>query len=339
MRIDHSGIKKILIINLAFIGDVLLSTPVARALRRAYPEAKIDMLVIPLAAEIAKGNPYVNDVFVYDKKGKHKKIGELFKLIGQIRKQYYDMAIATNFASRGAMLAWACGIRYRLGYDIQHGGLFLTHAVRAVRLANRHEAENYLDVLEPLGISLEDTSLALQIDPGDSKALHEKVTIDQGKPTVVICPIGSYPQKSWTISGFAELIRSITPACNCFLIGAKSDADKLKKINSAAGNSAVVLAGTLSLGEVAALLAEARLLVTVDTGPMHIADAVGTPVVALFGPTDPQIWGPRGANATVLRHVVPCTPCWGKTECAQVECMTGISIQQVLSAVEQVVAR
>jgi len=334
MVIDHAAIRRILIINLAFIGDVLISTPVARALRQTYPHAVIDMLVIPLAAPVARGNPYVDHVWEYDKRGRDKKLGVL-RLIRQLRAERYDLAVATNFAARGAMLAWACGIRYRVGYDAQHAGCFLTHTSSAVRPDIRHEAENYLNVLKPLGIHTADTSLTLAVKAEDVLTLHKKVAWNAAKPLMIICPVGSYAQKSWSTSGFVELVRQMEPWAECYLIGARSDEAKLEEINNAAGDIAGVLAGTLTLGELAALLAEARLLVTVDTGPMHIANAVGTPVVALFGPTDPRVWGPRGPKDIILQQPVDCAPCWGKVACSDYRCMNLLEIDEVVAAVRR----
>lgn len=332
MSAEAKAVKRILIINLAFIGDVLLATPVARALRQAYPDAGVDMMVIPLAAGIARGNPYVDEVIEYDKRGRHKKISELFKLIAAIRARRYDLAVTTNFAPRGAMLAWASGIPRRVGYDAQHAGWFLTDKASPHRPVVRHEAENYLDVLKPLGITTEDTSLAFRLDPADAASMAAKVVIDSDKPIVAICPVGSYRLKSWPPASFAVLIRRLAPLVDCYLIGARGEAGRLEEVNTAAGHLAKVLAGTLTLGELAAFLARARLLVSVDTGPMHIANAVGTPVVALFGPTDPKGWGPRGPRDVILHTPVDCSPCWGRTACSDHRCMNLLDADRVTAA-------
>lgn len=332
MEADHKAIKRILIINLAFIGDVLLSTPVARALRQTYPGAVIDMLVIPLAAPIARGNPYIDGVLEYDKRGKHKKARELWGLVRQLRCRRYDLAVSTNFALRGAVLAWMSGIRYRAGYAAQHAGWFLTHTASRHRPVVRHEAENHLDVLKPLGIFTDDTSLAFKVDPVDVMSLQNKVKRDMAKPLAVICPVGSYRQKSWTTAGVAEFIGAIAPSAECFLIGARSDAAELAEINAAAGDLAGMLPGTLTLGELAAFLAEAKFLLTVDTGPLHIANAVGTPVIALFGPTDPVKWGPRGPRDIVFEKSVECRPCWGRTGCDDNRCLNTLESGDVIAA-------
>ena len=183
--------KRILIINLAFIGDVLLSTSVARALRQAYPQACIDMMTVPVAAPLAQRNPYIDEVIVYDKKGQHKKWKALWQLLRQVRSRHYDMAACTNFAPRGAMLAFLCGIPRRIGYAAQHGEWFLTDAVSPMRPPLRHETENYLDVLNPLGLQVTDFSLELVLQAQDCvPAAREKEKVE--KPIVVLCPAGSY---------------------------------------------------------------------------------------------------------------------------------------------------
>ncbi len=334
MSVDRQSVRRILIINLAFIGDVLLSTPVARALHMAFPAAAIDMMVIPLTAPIARGNPYINDVIEYDKRGQHKKIGELIKLIGQVRARRYDLAVTTNFATRGAMLAWVSGIPVRVGYDAQRAGWFLTHTADSRRETVRHEAENYLDVLKPLGITTDDTSLVLDIDPRDAAALGGKVGRSPGIKLLLICPAGSYPQKSWTLEGYAALVRAFAPVADCCLIGGKAEGPLLVAINRAADGLAQVLPGTLTLGELAALVKEADLLVTVDTAPLHIAQAVGTPVVALFGPTDPRVWGPRGLRDIVLQAPAECSPCWGRTACRDHKCLDSLAVGRVIKTVQ-----
>lgn len=329
--IDPAGIYRILLINLAFIGDVLLSGPVARALKTAYPQAALDMMTVPVAAPIAQRNPYVDNVIVYDKKGR-KKLAALWALLREVRRRRYDLAVCANFAPRGAMLAWAAGIPRRVGYDAQHAGLFLTHTSSAARLAVRHESENYLDVLRPLGLTATDTSLVLCVSDADREGLRRKVALDAARHVAVVCPVGSYPQKSWSVAGYAALLKALAGQAQCFLIGAAAERPQLEEINRAAGGVARILGGDLTLGELAALLSCADVLVTVDTGPLHIAQAVGTPVVALFGPTDPRVWGPRGARDIVLRMPVDCSPCWGKVPCSDNRCLSTLPADKVVNA-------
>lgn len=330
--IEKDKIRKILVINLAFIGDVLLASPVARGLKEAFPHASIDMLVVPLTAQIAERNPYVRRVFSYDKRGRHKKAGELFRLIRSLCAENYDMAVSLNFSLRSAFMAWACGAGCRIGYAAQGGGALLTHTVPPDRSVVRHETENHLAVLSPLGITVADTSLALAVRPEDVAGLQAGVKLDRDKPLAVFCPVGSYPRKSLPAERFAEIIAGLAPMCQCVLIGSARDGTVLNSIRDASGVPAAVLAGSLNLGALSALIQTAGLLVTVDTGPLHIAEAVGTPAVALFGPTDPAIWGPRNAGSQVFYLAKDCSPCWGKRDCARNDCLLDIPAEAIVRA-------
>ena len=332
MKLDNSSINRILIINLAFIGDVILSTPVARTLKKDYPHATIDMLVVPAAKAVAEGNPYIHKVCVYDKKGRHKKIGELIALVSQLRREKYDLVVATNFALRGAVMAFLTGATYRAGYDAQHGKWFLTHVAKAERIGTRHEAENYLDVLQPLGGTTKDTSLCLTVSLDDTAYVKNIIRQTQGKKLVVICPAGSYKRKSWTVEGYAKLICELSKVAECCLIGGKLEEPFLNEINELAGKCAQVYGGTLTLGQVAALIQMADGMISVDTGPLHIAQAVHTTVLGLFGPTDPVIWGPRNKQDIIFYNKVECSPCWGKGLCPNHQCMLMIDSDRVIAS-------
>ena len=323
-------IHKILIINLAFIGDVILSTPVARALRETYPQAIIDMLVVPGPAGIAEMNPYIDTVHVYDKKGRHRNWFRAYRLVKELQTYHYDVIVCTNFAVRGAILAWLIGAPYRIGYDAQHGKWFLTHAASARRTVIRHEAENYLDVLKPLGISMDDTSLCLTIPDKVHRSLERHVVRYPGKPLVLICPAGRHKRRSWTEDGYIRLIRELAVFADIGLIGGKTEQDYLEGINHLSGNLAVVYSGVFDLKQLAAFISEADLLISVDTAPLHIAQAVGTPVLALFGPSIPAVWGPRGERDVIFYRKVDCAPCWGKTPNCDHRCMSVIKPDDVI---------
>ena len=339
MSIDHSMIRKILYINLAFIGDVVLSTPTIRALRAKYPDAVIDMLVIPWAAQAAAGNPYANHVYIYDKKGEHRKIKNLWQLICKLRSEHYDLAITTNFALRGAIMAKAIGARYRLGYDTQRAGLFLTHTVSASRVVVKHETENQLDVVKPLGITTSDFSLTFRHNPADVANMHKKINISSELPIVVICPFGRHPLNSWRIEGYVDVIKALSGVASCYLIGGKAEKEKLDAINSKAGYCGRVLAGELTIGELAAFLAESSIVITVDTGPMHIAAAVGVPILALFGRSDLRVWGPRATCDKIVRVDLDCAPCITPRECQHHSCMKDISSDMVISTALEMLKR
>jgi lipopolysaccharide heptosyltransferase II len=339
MNIDEKAIQKILYINLAFLGDIILSTPTLRALRHKFPAAAIHMLVTPWAEPAAAGNPYIDRIHRYDKRGRHRNLKNLWELVKNLRKEKYDLVICANFAVRGAMLAKVLGVRYRIGYDAQHAGIFLTHAVPAERTAIKHETENQLAVLKPLEIECSDFSLSFKHNPLDVENMHKKFNFDSKKRRIAVCPYGRHPLNSWTLEGYVEIVKRLSLVADCYLFGGKAEKERLEEINTKAGMPAQVLAGVLTIGELAAFLAECDLLITVDTGPMHLGGAVGIPILALFGRSDPRIWGPRGKYDKIVQTDLECVPCVTPRECLHHSCMKRITADAVISDAMQIVER
>jgi len=339
MAICKNEIKKILYINLAFMGDVIIATPAIRALRKKYPEAIIDMLVTPWAGQVAVGNPYVDHVNLYDKKGKHKNIFELYKLIKNLRRKKYDLAISSNFAIRGALVAFFSGIPYRIGYDTRNAGLFLTHTVSAKRETVKHETENQLEILKPLDITTDDTSLEYRLNQVDIDFIKNKFTNKDKKYRIAICPYGRHPLNSWTDVGYVDVINQLNSLAECFLIGGKNEEISLEKLNTLSENKATILAGTLTMSQLAAFIATCDLMITVDTGPMHIAGAIGTPILALFGRSDPRVWGPCGKYDVVIRSDLECVPCIMPRQCTHHSCMKNITATSVVHTAEEILSK
>jgi len=338
MGLDSAEIKKILVINLAFIGDVILSVPAIRALKETYPEARIDMLTVPVTVPVAKLIPYVDTVLEYDKRGQHKNILKLWQLIKKLRTQKYDLAVAMNFALRGAAVAWASGAHNRLGYDAQHAAMFLTHVASSARSEIRHETENYLSLLKPIGIEAEDARLELKITPEVINRVREKLVLEENQPLIIICPFGRNPLNCWTVEGNAETVRHLAGKARCILIGGNAEKNLLEQVKEMSGAKIEILAGALSIEELAALIKIADIMITVDTGPMHIAGAVGTPILSLVGRSDYRVWGPRGPRDIVLHNKVACWPC-NNWKCDNNHlCMNSLTADKVVQAAVKMLA-
>ncbi len=340
--INKLKINKILIIDLAFIGDVILAGPLTQAVRAKWPQAEITMLTVPLTAPVAKMLPAVAHAMVYDKKGRHKGLGGMWHMAKELRQKHFDLAICMNFALRGAAVAKLAGIPYRLGYDAQHAGWFLTWAASHIRDGIKHETENHLEVLKPWGLTAKDFSLSLvpsEADIAGFEAKKQKLQLQEAGEYFVLCPIGSYERKNLSLPLAVQLIRKLEERKPVYLIGGPAEKIALEAMAKAGHiDSNRVLAGALTLPELAVFLSRAKAMVSVDTGPMHIGQAVNCPTVAVFGPTDPAIWGPRNGNSQVLYTKEACSPCWGKGECHNNKCMEKIKVAQVLKALEKVVS-
>lgn len=344
MLIPAELVHKILMINIAHIGDIVLSTPTTRALKTFLPHADIDMLVSTPQGEAACHNPYVNNVIFYDIDNWQRDRVKLLKLIQSLRNQKYDLALSSRYGSADPMLAWLSGAVYRAGFDM-NGSKYLTHSVPSLSPGIKHESESQLEILSTLGVTPAGTHIEFSVSAGEEASLDRKLPYLPRKrlPLVVLCPFSDDSQKNWTHSGYSSVLQTLAEFTDCFLIGTCRQRSALDAINTSAGNVANVLGGSLSLGELGALIKKADLLITVDTGPLHIAQAFQTPVLALMGPTDPRVWGPRKLFDIVLNQPMPCSPCWHKEEairssCRDNECMRRIQPADVIQSAAGILA-
>ncbi|MGP1585520.1 MAG: glycosyltransferase family 9 protein [Schwartzia sp. (in: firmicutes)] len=333
------AVERILVIDLAFIGDVILATPTVRALKEAYPSAHITMLTVPLTADVAAMNPYVDEVLVYDKRGRDRGLSGMWRVSRRLKEKRFDLAVCMNFAVRGAVIAWLAGIPQRIGYDAQHGGLFLNLVASSKRDGIRHETLNHLEVLKPLGITTADTRLVLAPPEEAWAGLKEKQAIHHIPEAgyLVLCPFGSYARKDLPLATAAHLVRHWSRRRAIFLIGGAAERERLEQVARLAGLPlGNVLGGALTLPELAVFLQKAACFITVDTGPLHVAQGVGCRTVAVFGPTDPRVWGPRGKEDVVFYSGYACSPCWGKGTCLRhAACISDATAREIIQVVEE----
>lgn len=334
MSLELQNINKIIIIDLAFIGDIILATPVTRALKENFPHAEITMMTVPLTAPIAEMNPYVDKVLVYDKKGEHKGLFGMWKAAKLLKPHKFDLAVCMNFATRGAVVSWLAGIPYRLGYDAQHADWFLTCAQSHIRDGIKHETLNHLEVLRPLNISTEDTSLEFVFTP-EIKSTYEKKLKEHGIPKnkyIAVCPFGNNIRREMSINTISEVAQHFKEYIFC-IVGSKNDYEKMKYLK---GDNILLLAGTFSLKEVPLLLKNSLCTITVDSGPLHMAQAVKSKTIAIFGPAAPEIWGPRGKNDIVLQKKRSCYPCDNVGVCVGESCTKDINSDDIITAINKI---
>ncbi|MCK4590291.1 MAG: lipopolysaccharide heptosyltransferase II [Candidatus Latescibacteria bacterium] len=332
------SISKILVIQTAFIGDLVLTTPLVRAIRRGFPYARISVLAIPQTADLLVGNPHIDDVILYDKRGKERGIRAFLKLGNRLRKEHFDLAIVPHRSFRSALLTALSGIRQRIGFNTSIGAFLFTH--RAFYRKDVHEIERNLDLLLPFGIYLEDKNPEIFPSPQDQEWVAEflwRNEIQASHRLVAIAPGSVWPTKCWLPERFTEVARLLFKKFGTMtvLIGGVADRQLCQQIAKALPSGVgAVAAGQMSLRQSAALLERCTLLLSNDSAPVHLAAAMKTPVVAIFGPTVPAFgFAPWGEGNTVVQKQLKCRPCGihggGKCPRGHFQCMKGISPEQV----------
>ena len=293
--------QRILVIRYRFIGDTILTVPFLRNLRRAYPHAKIDVLVGPQSGEVLTGCPYINDLITFDTTRFHKYdrgAGEkksFWHYVFKLRKERYDMAFVLKRSWSSAILALLIGARYRIGYATEGRQILLTHSVPFK--TDMHEVDSTLSVLEAASIPIADRYLEAFISKEEQNQVATYIAPATDERRVLIHAAAAHPDKLYPLESWAEIVRVLHEKHRFqpFFTGADQDFDLYEQLQRVSGVQGVNLAGKLSLRSSMALYSNLDLAICTDSGPAHLAAAVGIPTLSVFGPTDPIRWRPYQA--------------------------------------------
>ncbi len=342
---DREPIKRILVRGPNWLGDAVMCEPALRGLRRLFPDAQIALLVKPAVADLFAGHPALTRVLTYDTKGRHAGLLGKWALAGQLRRQHFDLAVLFQNAFEAAFLTFLAGVPRRYGYATDGRSLLLSDPVAAPdRRTLVHQVRYYWDLLKPLGIMGDPSAPELVVFPEEEQAIARRFTQGGLTPTDVIVginPGSTYGQaKRWLPERFAEvterLCRTIRESrgqhVSVVIFGAKGEERLGQEIAARLSSRTLVLSGATTIRELMAAVKRCAVLLTNDTGPMHIASAFQVPVVAIFGPTDWRTTSPFGSAHTIVRQPVDCAPCLLRDCPIDHRCMTGVTVDQVQEA-------
>lgn len=338
---DHFG--NILVVRTDRIGDVILTTPALSALKKAYPKARLSMMVVPGTRELVEGIDALNEVIVYDRRGEHKGIFGFWKFIGFLRKKNFDLAVVFHTKKRTNLICFLAGIPRRIGYRNNKFGFLLTDQLVDTRIrGEKHEAEYCFDVLRTIGIASGDLQLSLPLREESERwvdrfVLENKIAVSA--PLVAVHPDASCISKRWPVNKFSELIQRLMSGhgINVILIGDHgSQRIAAQLMSDFKGGGVVNAAGLTSVGQLASLLKRCKLLISNDSGPVHVACAVGTPVISIFGRNQaglsPVRWRPLGLKDQVFHKEVGCAVCLAHKCDINFKCLEAINVDEVFQA-------
>jgi heptosyltransferase-2 len=328
---------RILVVQTAFLGDAVLTTPMFSVLRTAYPSAKIAVLCTPAIRDIFSDNTNIDEILVMDKKGKDRGPAAIWKWAGRLRGQF-DVAVLPHRSFRSALLVWLAGIPKRIGFENSQGRMFLTDAVSFDW--KTHDSERNLKLLESLGIHPSRPKIEVPVKKEfDFDQFLKDQGIAPGTPLVGMNPGSVWKTKRWIPEHFAKVADELIErtGCRVILFGAPADAEAVRAVTAAMKRQALDLCAKTDLKTLTLLISRCSLFVTNDSGPMHLATAAHIPVVAIFGPTTRELgFFPYGEKNTVIEQDLPCRPCslHGGNRCPleHFRCMRDISPERVLEA-------
>jgi lipopolysaccharide heptosyltransferase I len=294
----HSALKNILIIKPSSLGDIVMALPALSALRKSFPEAKISWFIRPEFAPLLKNHPHLTETILFDRKFlgqawfNPRALASLLSLIWRLRRSKFDAVIDLQGLFRTASLAWLSGCKKRLGMadarELAH--IFYTHKVKHNRDCI-HLVDYYLKIIQTAGALKTQVQFLLPVDPAAADAVNRLLKTKGIEPNnyAVFVPTSAHRDKCWPVERFATLADKISSQFHLSIIatGAASENSAVERLRNIANVSIANFAGVTSISELVALLKAARLVVSNDTGPGHIAAALGVPVVLIFGPTNP----------------------------------------------------
>ena len=336
---------KILIIKLSSIGDVIHTLPSLYAIRRRYPDAVIDWLVEEDASRLVNGHNLLNDCIIVRRKRWLKKPlsaetwQEASIILKTLRDREYDIVIDFQGLIKSGIWTFLSKGKRRVGFRRRRelSSIFLNEALPPYN-PDLHAVDRYQKLAQHIGAEVTNVEFPLSISENERQnaiSILKENGVLEGQLFIVVNPMARWETKLWGNDRFASLCNLITDKFDMrvVLTGSGSMVSEIDKIIAMTNGRTVNLAGKTDLKELTAIICYSKLMITVDSGPMHIAAAIGKPVIALFGPTAPWRTGPYGDRHIVIRKGLPCSPCFLK-KCKDVKCMKEIKVEDVIKAVE-----
>jgi len=311
-----------------------MTTPALAAVRTHFPTAEIVIVANPLVAELFSPHPDCDRVIIYDKKGGHQRISGLLRFCSTLRREHFDLAILFQNAMEAAIISRFAGIPRRLGYATDGRGFLLNYQV-PVGHAERclHHTDYYLHLLSSAVITAAKKPLKLFISENEFVQVQEKLA--PGSNWTAINPGASYGSaKRWIPERFAAVADRLNEKYqqNIVLIGGPGERDIGRDIEKMMTHQPLNLIGKTTVREMMTILASCSLVITNDSGPMHVAAALDTPLVAIFGPTDYTTTSPMTTKAKLIRKDTPCAPCLLRQCPKDHQCMQAVTADDVLQA-------
>lgn len=333
-------IKRILIVQTAFLGDVILTTPLIKGLRSLFPDSSICFLLIPETKRLLDNNSHLNEVITYDKRGKSGVVAFL-QIMGEVEKRHFELAVIPHRSWRSALLTYLAGIPERVGFDKNAGSILFTRKV--TYRSDIHEVERNLSLLSRFNPPSIDSSPELFPSEDDLSFARKQLFdsgIQEGDKIVALAPGSVWATKRWLPERFAKVSRLLMdkPGIKVVLLGSEEDRALCDQITNLMKEKPLNLAGKIDVLQTAAVIALCSVVLSNDSAPVHLASAMKKPVVAIFGSTVPEFgFAPYKVPHLIVQKRLPCRPCGihGKRKCPEkhFNCMREITAEEVFGAV------
>ena len=349
-KLNTENVKRIVVRGTNWVGDAVMTVPALRELRRLFPDAHITLATRPWSRELFAGSEFLDDMLIYERRG----IGSVVSQVSDWRKRRFDLAVLFQNAFEAALIPALARVPIRVGYATEWRRFLLTDPLDLPDWrSSKHEVFYYLNIIAELerlvsgntrDVEAYVPETALDISQARQAAgrdyLHAR-NVASNRKIVALCP-GSINSraKRWPAERFAALADLLIDSqAQVLLIGSPEELDVSREVAAKMRHEPLILTGKTSLAQVVEVLAAVDLLITNDTGPAHIAAAMGRPTLVIFGPTNPLTTRPFSSKAELVRHPPDCAPCMLRDCPIDHRCMTAISPEEVFQHAQAVLAQ
>lgn len=342
MKFDFNQVRRILVRGVNWVGDTILTYPTVQQLKCLFPQSHLAIIAADHLVDLWKTFPYIDEIIPFQPQNGLGSIWADLKLSHSLKRKNFDLALILPRSFRSAFQIYLARIPIRVGYQDEGRSLFLTHGIpRAEEILHLHRVHYYQRLLGPLGeiINCPPSRIFLrEEDRRWAEQILRDFGISNGRLLIGMNPGASYGlAKCWSPTRFGELGKRLSKKwkATVLLFGKEGEKSIAQEIVQHIGEEGIDLTGKTGLLQLAALLERCHLLVSNDTGTMHVATAVGTPVVAIFGSTDPITTGPRGDEHRIVKKDIPCSPCLKRICPLDHRCMDLITVEEVEEVVDK----
>jgi len=358
MSFKETPPKRVLVMNIFGIGDVLFTTPMISNLKASYPDLYIGYVCNSRTAAILERNPKINKVFTYDRddfseasqRSKIQGVRKWIAFLREIKKEGFDTSIDVSLSDLTNWVTWMAGIKRRIGFKYKSRGFFLNQKFPLKGYEDKHVVEYYLSLLESIGVPTDIKNLELSIDQADmdwaDRFIAEKGGRSNGKPLIGLVPGGGASWgkdaifKRWEPEKYAKLADKLIEKFSAaiILMGDKSELELCEKVSAAMAHQPAMACGETTISQFAALARKCSLMIVNDGGPLHIAVAAGVRTASIFGPVNERVYGPYPAgNHIVIKKDLACQPCYRrfkKASCDHISCLNQLTVDEVFEKVQ-----
>jgi len=331
--------KRILVVEVNWLGDSILTTPAFKALKENFPSSYLGVMVVERVADVFLTNPYIDEVIVFDEKKNHKSFLSKIKFISFLRKKQFDTVFLIHRSFTRALICFLAGIRNRVGFR-RFKSTFVVNRKISPPKKTIHRQDQYLCLFERQGVEIKDKKPIVFVSNDSRNAIFLKIKDlkNSYSHVVGINPSANWKLKRWPKENFSFLSDRLVRELNCAVvfIGARKEKQIVDEVMRHMAQRAYNFCGMTNLSELAALVENFDIFVSNDSGPAHLAAALGINTLVLFGPTSPDITSPKGLAVKVISKDLDCEiPCYN-LQCKNNKCMKAIEVDEAFQAAEKI---